>query len=75
MATTKQKTWTENGPEQRELNRLFETQKIDDSDMPNKIRQSSELFMAFPAKTFAAHFRKTKAKYGAYGKNIFSFRF
>lgn len=71
MAASKQKSWLENGAEQTELNRLFEANKFDDSTLPNKVRLSSEAFMAFPAKTFAAHFRKTKAKYGAYG-NFFA---
>lgn len=74
MAASRQKVWTENGPEQRELNRMFESNSVDESTLPNKVRLSSETFMAFPAKTFAAHFRKTKAKYGAYGKT-FSFSF
>lgn len=70
MSTSKAKIWTEKGPEQKQLRLLFEANKIDDSTLPNKIRQSSPSFMAFPAKTFAAHFRKTKAKYGAYGKSF-----
>lgn len=70
MATSKSKNWTEDGPEQKHLNQLFTTNQIDDSVLPNKIRQSSELFMAFPAKTFAAHFRKTRARYGAYGNSF-----
>lgn len=74
MAASRQKIWTENGPEQRELNRMFESNSVDESTLPNKVRLSSETFMAFPAKTFAAHFRKTKARYGAYGKT-FSFSF
>lgn len=65
------KFWTESGPEQKELDRLFETKSIDESSLPNKVRQSNTKFMAFSAKVFAAHFRKTKAKHGAYG-NIFS---
>ncbi|KAJ6650168.1 hypothetical protein Bhyg_05413 [Pseudolycoriella hygida] len=64
------KKWTESCPEQQQLNRMFAKQ-IDDSTLPNKIRQSSPAFMAFPAKVFAAHFRKTKVKYGAYASNFF----
>lgn len=55
------------GPEQKELNRLFEEKTIDPWDTPNKIRLRFPMFQAFQTKTFALHFRKTKAKYGLNG--------
>lgn len=43
------KLWKETppGPEQKELNRMFETNMIDRSQTPNPIRLSNPLFMAF----------------------------
>lgn len=66
--------WRESpaGPQQKELDRLFRTKAIDESDSPNKVRQSNPLFMAFSARVFASHFRKTKAKHGYFG-NFFLF--
>lgn len=61
------KQWRDNGPKQKQLERMFQSKSIDPSAAPNKVRLSQPLFMEFPAKTFGAHFRKTKAKYGLYG--------
>ncbi|KAJ6639428.1 hypothetical protein Bhyg_03072 [Pseudolycoriella hygida] len=66
MATTKQ--WKESppGPEQTELERMFENGLIAASDTPNNIRKANPMFMAFSARVFGVHFRKTRAKFGAY---------
>lgn len=63
------KQWKESppGPEQKELERLFQNKIIDVSDTPNKIRLTNPMFMQFNARTFATHYRKTKAKYGFQG--------
>jgi hypothetical protein len=66
MAAPKNK-WREDGPEQKQLERMFQNKNIDASAAPNKVRHLDPIFMAFPAKVFAAHFRKTKAKFGYYG--------
>lgn len=57
MAT---KPWKESppGPEQKELDRLFENDMIDPSKNPNEIRQSNPLFMGFSARIFGVHYRK-----------------
>lgn len=58
--------WKESpaGPEQIELNRLFENNLIGPTDAPRDVRKMHHLFMDFPARIFGLHFRKTKAKYG-----------
>lgn len=63
------KQWKETppGPQQKELDRLFKTKVIDESDTPNKVRLSNPLFMEFSTRVFAAHFRKSKAKHGYFG--------
>lgn len=59
-------TWKEKppGPEQLELERLFSSKEINPKDTPDTVRRTNELFMKFTPTVFAAHFRKTKAKYG-----------
>ncbi|KAJ6645516.1 hypothetical protein Bhyg_00722 [Pseudolycoriella hygida] len=59
------KMWKSNppGPEQKEPNRMFDKDLINLTDTPAKIRARNQLFMAFPPRTFALHFRTTKAKY------------
>lgn len=61
------KTWKESGPEQRELEKLFEKKIIDESDSPNEIRLKNPMFRGFSQRVFNAHFRKTKAKLGFCG--------
>ncbi|KAJ6639412.1 hypothetical protein Bhyg_12156 [Pseudolycoriella hygida] len=60
------KMWKANppGPEQKELNRMFDKGLISVTDTPAKVRARNQLFMAFPQRTFAFHFRTRKAKYG-----------
>lgn len=66
------KIWKANPPgiEQTELNRLFESGTLDRTDSPNKTWLRHPMFQAFPARTFAIHFRTTKAKFGLNG-NLF----
>lgn len=66
------KVWKVNppGPEQKELNRMFEKGVLGSTDTAAKIRMRNQLFTAFPPKTFALHFRQTKAKFGLNGKNL-----
>lgn len=64
------KMWRANppGPEQKELNRMFEKGIIGVTDTPAKVRSRTPMFMAFPPKTFSLHFRTTKARLGINGK-------
>lgn len=66
------KIWRANppGPEQKELNRMFQKGIIGSADTPGKVRLRNQMFMAFPPKTFALHFRTTKAKYGLNGNRF-----
>lgn len=66
------KMWKANppGPEQRELNRMFQQGIIGVSDTPAKIRSRNPMFSSYPARTFALHFRTTKARYGLNGKSF-----
>lgn len=66
------KVWKVNppGPEQKGLNRLFEKGLLGSTDTPAKIRLRNQLFTAFPPRTFALHFRQTKAKCGLNGNNL-----
>ncbi|KAJ6642863.1 hypothetical protein Bhyg_07819 [Pseudolycoriella hygida] len=66
MSSSPAKTWTEKGPEQKELERMFKNKLVDEAAAPNKIRQAHPLFMAHSARVLAAHFCKTRAKFGAY---------
>lgn len=68
------KIWKENppGPEQKELERLFRKGIIDSTDTPAKIRVRHQLFAGFPPKTFALHFRTTKARIGLYGNKSYN---
>lgn len=68
LLSTKQ--WKESppGPEQRELDRLFANNLIDESDCPNDVRKKHPIFLDFSAKVFGVHFRKTKAKSGKFSK-------
>lgn len=52
------------GPEQLELNRLFASGEITDTDTANSVRLTYPMFRGFSARVFGLHFRKTKAKYG-----------
>lgn len=52
------------GPEQKELNKLFEEGAIGDHEMPNQVREKHALFKRFSARIFGIYFRKTKAKFG-----------
>lgn len=68
--------WKSNppGPEQMELNRLFENGEIGDSDTANIVRLSYPMFRGYSSRVFGLHFRKTKAKYGKMRKyKVFSF--
>ncbi|KAG4075390.1 hypothetical protein HA402_007967 [Bradysia odoriphaga] len=60
------KMWKVNppGPEQKELNRMFQQGLISISDTPAKVRSRYPMFNSFAPKTFALHFRTTKARYG-----------
>lgn len=62
------KKWSEQGPEQKELDSMVEHFELDDTKTPNEIRLSSPMFRQFSARVFAAYLRKTKAKYGYCGK-------
>lgn len=66
------KIWRANppGPEQKELNRMFQKGIIGSTDTAAKVRTRNPMFLVYPAKTFALHFRTTKAKYGLNGKQI-----
>ena len=63
------KIWKEKppGPEQRELQRMFDCKEINASATPDSVRKSTPMFQQFSGKVFAAHFRKLKAKYGMNG--------
>lgn len=60
------KQWKENGPEQRELEKLFQLNIIDAVDTPKNIRMKYPLFSQFSNTVFANHFRKTKAKFSKF---------
>lgn len=60
------------GPEQIELERLFNSEDILGYS-PEEVRQTSELFQKFSPSVFNSHFRSTKAKLGLCG-NASSFR-
>ncbi|KAJ6647899.1 hypothetical protein Bhyg_03123, partial [Pseudolycoriella hygida] len=62
----KSRNWSERDAEQRELEKMFEDGHIDGSEPPNQIRLGSPTLMAFSNRVFAAHYRRTKAKYGAF---------
>lgn len=62
------KQWKESGPEQRELEKLLKSKTIDESDSPNEVRLNHPIFRAFSQRVFNAHYRKTKAKLGHFGK-------
>lgn len=55
------------GPEQIELERMFNAREIPLSATPDSVRQSREIFKKFNARVFAAKFRSTKAKFGGFG--------
>lgn len=63
------KVWKEKppGPEQRELQRMFDCKEINASATLDNVRKSTPMFQQFSGKVFAAHFRKVKAKYGMNG--------
>lgn len=52
------------GPQQLELERLFENGLIGEFDSPEYIRTKYPIFNEFSTRVFTAHFNKTKAKYG-----------
>lgn len=63
------KVWKEKppGPEQLLLNEMFEDGSISPTAIPESVRKSNKIFENFTPKVFAAHFRKTKARYGEFG--------
>lgn len=61
------------GPEQLELNRLFESGEISAKDSAMKVRLSYPIFRGFSPRVFGLHFRKTKALYGAQSKFFLNF--
>lgn len=63
------KQWKESppGPEQLELERMFENNIIDETHTSDSVRKMNTLFMAFSPKIFSTHYRKTKAKLGLFG--------
>lgn len=76
MAQQTTKIWKEKPPgaEQLLLEEMFETGSITDYATTETVRQSSELFKAFPPRIFAVHFRKTKGKMGEFRTvEIFNF--
>lgn len=62
--------WKERPPgaEQLLLEDMFENGSITDGATAEAVRQSSDVFKRFTSKVSAAHFRKTKAKMGEFGK-------
>lgn len=58
------------GPEQIELERLFNSGEIVGMG-PEEVRQSDELFRKFNSAVFNNHFRSTKAGLGLCGKYVF----
>lgn len=62
------KVWKEKppGPEQLLLNEMFEDGSISANSTPESARKSNKLFENFTPRVFAAHFRKTKARYGEF---------
>lgn len=60
------KTWKENGPEQKELNRLFQNKIINVTDSARDIRNKFPMFQEYSTAVFANHFRKTRANFGIY---------
>lgn len=64
------KLWKETppGPEQKELNKLFSNNLISDDETASQIRRKYAIFAEFSPRVFNTHFKKTKAKYGAYSK-------
>ncbi|KAJ6647174.1 Nephrin [Pseudolycoriella hygida] len=67
LMDTKRIKYQFKGEEQRELEKMFEDGHIDGSEPPNQIRLGSPTFMAFSNRVFAAHYQRTKVKYGAFG--------
>lgn len=55
------------GPEQKELERMFNSKEIDAFTNPDSVRKSKEIFENFSAPVFGSHFRATKAKLGLSG--------
>lgn len=62
------KVWKEKppGPEQLLLEEMFGNGSITKYATPESVRLSSDMFKEFSPKTFAAHFRTTKAKMGEF---------
>lgn len=58
------------GPEQLELERMFNSKEIDPSSSPDSVRQSKEMFRKFSTTVFGNHFRRTKALCGVYGNAL-----
>lgn len=57
--------WRSNppGPEQIELNRLFQDGDILDTDTANSVRITYPMFRDFSQRVFTYHFKKTKEKF------------
>lgn len=56
------------GPEQKELEKMFNSNSIDATTTADSVRKSNAIFQKFSGTVFASHFRKTKAKFGLCGK-------
>lgn len=66
--------WRESppGPEQIELEKLFQSGLITDIDTPKSIRDLYSIFQKYSLRVFGTHFRKTKAKLGLIRKYNFN---
>lgn len=60
------------GPEQLLLESMFEDGTIDVYCTPESVRNMRMEFREFSPRVFASHFRKTKAKFGGFGKMNYS---
>lgn len=67
MSSYANKIWREKGPEQLQLEEMFTNGSITERATAESVRLSCEMFKDFTPKVFAAHFRKTKARFGDFG--------
>lgn len=61
------------GIEQKELEKLFESNEIDEYMSPSFVQRKYEIFKPFSQKVFASHFRQVKAKLGLFSKFSYNF--
>jgi hypothetical protein len=70
---SRNKIWKETPPgiEQDELNRMFKENQVTLSSTPSEVHSKSDLFLAYPLRTFTVHFNSTKRRFGLNCKYLF----